>query len=89
VEWDRNKAEANQKKHQVSFDEAATVFNDPLLITFVDVEHSIDEERYIAVGLSQHGRVLLVAHAECEDTVRIISAREATKNEREYYEEAE
>jgi uncharacterized DUF497 family protein len=89
VEWDSLKAEVNLKKHQVSFEEASTVFDDPLFITFLDVEHSLDEERYITLGLSQRNRLLLVAHAECGDAIRIISARKATKNERRFYEEAE
>jgi uncharacterized DUF497 family protein len=89
VEWDPVKAEINLKKHQVSFEEASTVFDDPLFITFLDVEHSDDEERYITLGLSQRNRLLLIAHTDREETIRIISARKATKNERRFYEEAE
>jgi uncharacterized DUF497 family protein len=89
VEWDPVKAEVNLRKHQVSFEEASTVFDDPLFITFLDVEHSLDEERYITLGFSQRNRLLLVAHAERGDAIRIISARKATKNERRFYEEVE
>lgn len=89
VEWDPVKAETNLKKHQVSFEEASTVFDDPLFITFLDVEHSMDEDRYITLGLSTAHRLLLVAHTEREGVTRMISARKATKNERQFYEEAE
>lgn len=87
-EWDPIKANLNLQKHQVSFDEAKTTFDDPLFITFFDVEHSLEEERYITIGFSYLNRLLLVAHAERKETIRIISAREATKNERRYYEES-
>ena len=89
IEWDPAKAEINLKKHQVSFEEASTIFDDPLFITVLDVEHSVDEERYITVGLSKANRLLLIAHTERKDVTRIISARKATKNERKFYEEAE
>jgi len=89
VEWNPVKAETNLKKHQISFEEASTVFDDPLFITFLDVEHSVDEERYITVGLSRGNRLLLVAHTERKGITRIISARKVTKNERRFYEEAE
>lgn len=87
VEWDPLKAETNLKKHQISFEEACTVFDDPLFITFLDVEHSLDEERYITLGLSQRNRLLLIAHTDREGTIRIISARKATKNEQRFYED--
>lgn len=89
VEWDPVKAEINLKKHQVSFEEASTVFDDPLFITFLDVEHSDDEERYITLGLSQRNRLLLIAHTDREGIIRIISARKATNKERRFYEQAE
>ena len=89
VEWDPVKAQTNLKKHQVSFEEASTVFEDPLFITFLDVKHSMDEERYITLGLSAAHRLLLIANTEREGVTRIISARKATKNERRFYEEAE
>ncbi len=88
-EWDPNKAARNIEKHQVSFDEAATVFDDPMFITVIDEEHSIDEERYITIGWSKYGRLLLVAHTEREERIRIISARKATRKEEQFYAEAE
>ncbi len=88
-EWDPNKARSNRGKHGITFDEASTVFNDPFFITFMDVEHSQDEERYITLGLSVNQRLLMIAHTECGEVIRIISARKATKNERRFYEEAE
>lgn len=88
-EWDSVKAEKNVEKHQVSFKEAAAVFDDPLFITFIDDEHSIDEEQYITIGLSGSGRLLMVAHAERQDGIRIISARRATKKEEQFYDQAD
>lgn len=87
-EWDSEKEKKNIRKHEVSFDEACSVFDDPILITVIDEEHSMDEERYITVGLSNKNRLLLVAHTKREDRIRIISARKATKNEEKFYEEA-
>ena len=87
VEWDPSKAEINHKKHNVRFEEAGTVFEDSLFITFIDVEHSDDEERYITLGISQNNRLLLIAHTDRKGAIRIISARKATKNERRFYEE--
>jgi uncharacterized DUF497 family protein len=86
--WDARKATRNMERHQVSFEEAATVFDDPLFITFFDDEHSLDEERYITLGLSNRGRLLMLAHTEREGRIRIISAREATKKEEKFYAEA-
>jgi uncharacterized DUF497 family protein len=88
-EWDAAKAERNAEKHCVSFEEAASVFDDPMFITFVDDEHSIDEERYITIGLSSRGRLLMLAHADRKDRTRIISARRATKKEEQFYAEAD
>ncbi len=88
-EWDPNKAARNVEKHQVSFEEAATVFDDLLFITVIDEEHSVEEERYITIGLSQRGRLLLVAHTDRAGRIRIISARKATKREEKFYAEAE
>jgi uncharacterized protein len=87
-EWDPKKAKANLSKHDVSFEEASTIFDDPLFITFLDTDHSVNEERYITIGLSRRARLLMVAHAERNNRVRIISARKATKNEEKYYQEA-
>ena len=89
LEWDPDKAARNLRKHQVSFDEAATVFDDPMLITFVDEEHSSDEERYITIGSSNRGRLLVIAHTDREGQIRIISARKATRKEVKFYAEAE
>ncbi len=86
-EWDNNKAAQNLEKHGVSFDEAATVFADPLYIDFFDPEHSDDEHRYIRVGGSERRRVLVVSYTERRGTTRLISARLATKKERQAYEE--
>jgi len=87
LEWDYRKAESNLRKHKVSFEEAATALNDPLAATGSDPDHSIEEFRYITFGASGSGRLLVVAHTEREDTIRIISARCATKGERKIYEE--
>ena len=86
-EWDRNKDAQNRKKHGVSFREAATVFDDPLSTTFPDLAHSEDEQRHITIGRTERGTMIVVAHTEEEDTVRIISARPATRHERRFYEE--
>ena len=74
-------------KHQVSFDEAATVFADPLSFVFADKVHSEDEYRYLIIGRSQTGKILVVSHTDRVDETRIISAREATRKERIFYEE--
>jgi uncharacterized DUF497 family protein len=79
----------NAEKHGVSFEEAQTVFDDPMFITVVDDEHSVDEERYITVGLSSRGRLLLVAHSDRGGVIRLISARKATRREERFYAEAE
>lgn len=86
-EWDRAKAAENLAKHGVSFEEAATVFRDPLSQTGRDPDHSLDEERFVVFGVSSRGQLLVVAHAERSDTIRIISARPATPGERKIYEE--
>jgi uncharacterized DUF497 family protein len=88
-DWDPKKAAANLRKHGVSFCEAATIFADPLSITSHDPDHSVMEHRFITVGLDQTGRVLLVSHTDRGDTVRIISARKTTRQERNYYEEGQ
>jgi len=87
-EWDVDKADENVEKHGVSFEEAATVFDDPMFITFIDDEHSIDEERTITIGLSSRGRLLMLAHADRKDCICIISARRATRKEEQFYAEA-
>jgi uncharacterized protein len=85
--WDRRKAAANLKKHSIDFREAATVFYDPLSTTFPDDEHSDLEQRFLTLGRSARGSVLVVAHTEENDTIRIISARSATRREMKFYEE--
>jgi uncharacterized DUF497 family protein len=86
-EWNPEKAASNLKKHEVTFEEAATVFDDPAFITLLDEAHSLIEERYLTIGLSAANRLLLIAHTEQEGQIRLISARKATKNERQFYEE--
>jgi uncharacterized protein len=85
-EWDREKAKKNLKKHKVSFDEAMTVFYDPLSATFNDTDHSADEHRFITIGYSSHNHLLVVSHTERGKTLRIISARKATAHERKKHE---
>ena len=87
VEWDDEKAKANQGKHGVSFEEARTVFDDPLYVDFYDPDHSYDEHRYIIIGQSEQGRILLVSYTERGDVIRLISSREVTPAERKDYEE--
>jgi hypothetical protein len=84
-EWDP--AQAAKSKHRVSFEEASSVFWDPLAVTGDDPDHSEVEERLITFGMSSVGRLLVVSHSEQDDTIRIISARKATRYEREIYEE--
>jgi uncharacterized DUF497 family protein len=86
-EWDPAKAADNLAKHGVSFEEAATVFRDTLSVTGEDPDHSVDEERFVILGVSTSGRLLVVAHTERGHTIRIISARPATRGERKIYEE--
>ena len=86
-EWNQNKAKKNIEKHGVSFDEAATVFSDPLSITYNDPDHSYDENRYIIIGLSALGKLLFVSHTEIDDKIRIISTRQLTRKERKQYEQ--
>jgi uncharacterized DUF497 family protein len=86
-EWDPQKAAQNLRKHRVSFVEAATVFADPLAVTFDDPDHSSDERRFITIGCSSADRLLFVAHAEWETGIRIISARKATRKETHDHEE--
>lgn len=88
-EWDSQKANSNLKKHGVSFQEAASVLGDSLSITYYDPDHSVREHRFITVGMSRFGRVLMVAHTDRGDNIRIISARKMTRKERKYYEEGE
>jgi hypothetical protein len=86
-EWDPEKAAENLVNHGVSFEEAATVFFDPLSATGADPDHSVGESRFVTFGLSAAGRLLVVAHTEGEETIRIISSRVATRAERTIHEE--
>ncbi len=85
--WDENKAATNLSKHGVSFDEAKTVFEDALFVDFYDPDRSHEEIRYIIVGQSENGRLLVVSYTERGNTIRLISARKATSSERKAYEE--
>lgn len=87
-EWDAEKARRNMYEHGVSFDEAATVFADMLSVTIVDPYHSQSELRFVDIGMSHTGRLLVVSYTERKDQIRIISARAATRAERTAYEEA-
>lgn len=84
--WDPQKSKINIEKHGINFDEASTVFKDTLSLTIEDPLHSYDEERLVIIGMSFKNRLLIVVHTEREKTIRIISARKATKKERKYYE---
>ena len=86
-EWDGKKAKANLQKHRISFLEASTALRDPLATTGRDPDHSDDEERWITFGMSSQGRLLVVAHTERGERIRIISARLATKREQNIFEE--
>jgi uncharacterized DUF497 family protein len=86
-DWDSKKAEANLRKHGVSFDEAASTFLDPYAVSGYDPDHSVDEERYITFGYSQLGRLIAVCHTYRPGAIRIINARRVTRGERKLYEE--
>ncbi len=85
--WDEKKERANVRKHKVSFDEAVTVFDDPLFVIAADDDHSFEEKRFIILGKSNRGRLLVVGFAERGKDTRIINARKATLRERKNYEE--
>ena len=87
--WDPKKAAANLKKHGVSFEEASTVFGDPLALLMTDPDHSREEDRYVLLGMSTRQRLLVLAFAERPPLTRLISARRATRIERRSYEEEE
>lgn len=88
-EWDPDKAEQVARDHGVTFDEARTVFFDPLAATDYDEEHSIEEDRWITIGTSDEERLLVVAHTERESRIRLITARLATRPEKRTYEQGE
>ena len=85
-EWDENKSDRNLKKHGVDFEEAKTIFNDPFAITIDDPDHSVEEDRYVDIGLSSKGRMLVVWYTERNDNIRIIGSRKAARSERKIYE---
>lgn len=85
-EWDSKKAESNLKKHGVSFTEAASVFLDPMALTYYDPDHSKTENREITIGYSAKNRIIILSHCDRNETIRIISARKATTKERKHYE---
>ena len=87
LEWDPIKADTNQRKHGVSFDEAITVFSDPLSVLIPDPDHSVGEERYLVLGMSNKSRILVGAAAERPPRTHIISARLATHKEKRDYEQ--
>jgi hypothetical protein len=86
-EWRREKATENLRKHNVSFEEAKTVFDDPFSVTIADPEHSTDEDRYIDIGLSARGQMLVVVYTKRGSNIRIISCRKATNAERRTYDQ--
>ncbi len=86
-EWDPGKAKKNVEIHRVSFDEASTAFQDSLSLTIYDPLHSEEEDRFVLIGNSTRNRLLVIIHTERGNTIKIISARKATKNERKQYEE--
>jgi hypothetical protein len=85
-EWDDEKSKSNRAKHRVSFEEAVTVFGDPLAVTFFDPDHSEFEDRFITFGYTANNRLIVVAHADRDEVVRLISARPVTRRERKQYE---
>ena len=89
LEWDPKKAATNRRKHGIEFHEAGTVFDDPLSTTFPDPDHSVEERRYLTIGVSASGRILVVGHTDRGEAVRLISARRATTRERRFYAEGQ
>lgn len=87
-EWDEKKAAENLRKHQISFREGATIFNDPLIATMLDPDHSEAEDRYLSLGHSSQGHLLVVSYTQRQDNIRLISCRKATRKERKKYEES-
>lgn len=87
-EWDPAKAKKNFAKHGVGFDEASTVFSDPFALTIYDPDHSDVEDRFVIIGLSDHGRLIVVCHTDRDDTTRLINARPANKLEIGAYNDA-
>lgn len=88
-EWDSRKALLNKRKHQVTFEEASTIFGDPLSVTIPDPAHSIGEDRFITIGTSANNKLIVVVHTDRDGIIRIISARKATAGERKQYEQGQ
>ena len=86
-EWDSKKAQSNKRKHGITFEEASTIFGDPLSITIPDPAHSIGKDRFITLGISINDKLIVIVHTDRDDIIRIISARKATRNERMQYEQ--
>ncbi len=86
-EWDSRKARSNFTKHNVAFEDASTIFGDPLTLTIADPEHSLAEERYVTMGRAFDGKVLVVVHTDRGNNIRIISGRRASRRERKFYDE--
>ena len=86
-EWDEDKAKRNVAKHGIAFEEGKTVFNDPFAVTILDPEHSLHEDRWLDIGLSIMGRLLVVCYTERDERIRIIGCRKATLSERRVYNE--
>ena len=84
-EWDGRKAQSNKRKHGITFEEASTIFADPLSITILDPAHSISEDRFITIGTSVNHKLIVVVHTDRDDIIRIINARKATRNEKSQY----
>ena len=85
-DWDEEKAKSNLAKHGISFDEATSVFDDPLFLTFADPEHSLQEQRFLIMGESARGRLLVISYTDRKDITRLVSVRPATRKERKAYE---
>ena len=85
-DWDEEKAKSNLANHGISFDEATSVFDDPLFLTFADPEHSLQEQRFLIMGESARGRLLVISYTDRKDITRLISVRPATRKERKAYE---
>jgi uncharacterized DUF497 family protein len=86
-EWDPDKSKSNERKHRVTFEEASTVFADPMAVTIYDPDHSDEEDRFLSLGFSDRNRLLVVSFTDRDQRVRIISARVASRRERKQYEE--
>jgi uncharacterized protein len=86
-EWDSRKAQINKRKHGITFEQASTIFGNPLSLTIPDPAHSIGEDRFVTIGMSVNGKLIVAVHVDYDDIIRIISARNATRNEKRQYEQ--